>query len=75
MRLELIATVSAAVLLAACGDKPQTLNKRKSDAPAHAGAQAAYTAGNWTAGDAAAWESQLKTRSQGQNEYSRDAAP
>jgi hypothetical protein len=75
MRLQLIATVCAAVLLAACGDKPQTLSKPKSDSPAYAGAQAAYTAGTWKAGDSAAWEAQLKTRSQGQNEYSRDVAP
>ena len=66
---------SSSVLLAACGDKPQTASRRKADAPAHSGGQAAYTAGSWKAGDAAAWESQMKARSQNQNEYSRDAAP
>ena len=68
------AFVTTALLLAACGDKPQNMVHRKSDTPASAGADAAYTAGTWKAGDVAAWEAQLKTRSQGQNEYSR-AAP
>jgi hypothetical protein len=67
--------LAACVVLAACGDKPQALDKRKADAPASSGADAAYTAGNWKAGDAVAWEAQLKSRSQGQNEYSRDTAP
>jgi hypothetical protein len=70
-----LALVAASVLLAACGDKPQTGSQRKSDAPAYSGGQAAYTAGSWKAGDAAAWESQMKARSQNQNEYTRDAAP
>jgi hypothetical protein len=69
------AIVTSALLLAGCGDKPQNMVKRKSDTPAFAGADAAYTAGNWKAGDSAAWEAQLKTRSQGQNEYSRETAP
>jgi hypothetical protein len=75
MRTRLVAIVTTCLLLAACGDKPQNMVKRKSDTPAFAGADAAHTAGTWKAGDAAAWEAQLKTRSQGQNEYSRDAAP
>ena len=72
------AMAAACLLLGACGERPQAMGQRKSDAPAWSGAAAepaAYTAGNWKAGDAAAWEAQLKTRSQGQNEYSRDAAP
>ncbi len=69
------AIVTSALLLAGCGDKPQNMVQRKSDMPASSGADAAYTAGNWKAGDAAAWEAQLKTRSQGQNEYSRETAP
>ncbi len=75
MRTSLFAIVSAGLLLAACGDKPQNMSQRKSDTPAYAGANAAYTVGTWKAGDAASWEAQLKTRSQGQNEYSRDSAP
>ena len=64
--------VLASVLaLAACGEKPQTASHRKSDAVASQGADPAYTAGNWKAGDAAAWEAQIKRRNQGQNEYSR----
>jgi hypothetical protein len=69
------AALTTSLLLSGCGDKPQSMGKRKSDTSASSGADAAYTVGNWKAGDAAAWESQLKTRAQSQNEYSRDAAP
>jgi hypothetical protein len=78
MMKRLFAIMAAGLLLVACSEKPQALGKRKADAPAWSGAAAepaAYTAGNWKAGDMAAWEAQLKTRAQGQNEYSRDAAP
>ena len=67
-----------ALLLAACGEKPQT-SARKADVPAFqgtaAGTNMAYTAQGWKAGDAVAWEQQLRARSLGQNEYSRASAP
>ncbi len=68
----------ALVALSACGEKPQTLAEskaKKADAQAWEGAQAAYTAPGWKAGDKASWETQLKTRAQqGQNEYNRSPA-
>ena len=65
--------------LAACGEKPQTAGTRKADVDpsqgAAAGADPAYTAAGWKAGDATSWETQLKARAQnGQNEYSRIGA-
>jgi hypothetical protein len=66
--------VAAAVvwLLAACGEKPQELaSGKKPDAPAWRGADNAFVAPGWKAGDKAAWEEQLKTRAQSQNEYQR----
>jgi hypothetical protein len=46
---------------------------RKSDAPAWQGTTgaSAYAADGWKAGDRAAWEQQLRSRNQGQNEYAR----
>jgi ABC-type phosphate transport system substrate-binding protein len=60
--------------LAACGEKTSEAVK-KSDVPAYQGstAQAAYSANGWKAGDQAAWDQQLRTRTQGQNEYARSA--
>ena len=64
--------LGAAVALAACGEKTSGAVK-KSDVPAYQGStgQAAYTANGWKAGDASAWDQQLRNRTQGQNEYSR----
>lgn len=65
---------AAALLLAACGDKPQTAGTKKADAAPWEGAQsAAYTDKGWKAGDQASWESQIRNRAQGQNEYMRTA--
>ena len=62
----------AVPLLAACGEKPQTLGNPKSDAPAHAGTGSAFTAPGWKAGDKTAWEQHLKARQQNsQNDYSK----
>jgi hypothetical protein len=67
-----IAIVSAAFLLAACGEADQTLGGVKSDAPAHGGTGKAYVESGWKPGDKGSWESQLKARGQyGQNEYNR----
>ena len=64
-----------ALALAACGEKTAGAVK-KSDAPAFQGStgQSVYTANGWKAGDQAAWDQQLRTRTQGQNEYSRAVA-
>ena len=76
--LAIAASALALAMLAACGDKPQTAadaKPKKADAQAWEGAQAAYTAPGWKAGDKTSWETQLKTRAQqGQNEYNRSPA-
>jgi hypothetical protein len=56
--------------LVACGEKPQTLGS-KSDVPAYKGTGSNFTAPGWKAGDATSWEQQLKTRTQGQNDYAK----
>ena len=74
MRIALL--LSCTVLaLTACGEKTAGAVK-KSDVPAYQGStgQAAYSANGWKAGDQTAWDQQLRTRSQGQNEYSRAPA-
>lgn len=59
-------------LLAACGERPQTLTQaKKPDAAAYSGAAKVYTVGGWTAGDKTSWEQQLRARNQKQNDYSR----
>jgi hypothetical protein len=63
--------LAAVVLLGACTEKPQTVTTRKADAAAYQGAAAAYTAQGWKPGDATSWETHLKKRSEGQNEYTR----
>jgi hypothetical protein len=68
-----VVAVLALLVLSACGEKVQTA-KRKGDALASSGANAAYTAPGWNAGDQASWESQIRNRSQNQNEYSRAPA-
>ena len=66
--------VSLALLLSACAEKPQTAATKNFDTKPWDGAQTSYAAPGWKAGDQASWEEQLKTRSQGQNEYSRAPA-
>lgn len=73
MRGAILLFSSCAVLaLAACGEKT-TNTAKKSDVPAFQGTtgQAAYVANGWKSGDRTAWEQQLRTRTQGQNEYHR----
>lgn len=67
--------LAAAVVLAACTEKPQTATARKADDKPWALAGSPYAAAGYKGGDQAAWEQQLKSRAQGQNEYSRTAAP
>jgi len=73
MRTTAAAALAAAVLLAACSEKPQDMahSKRKSDVPAWQGANNAYVEPGWKVGDAASWEKQVNTRAQAQNEYAR----
>jgi hypothetical protein len=61
--------VAAALAVAACGERPQVVNYKqgkyagKPDTPAYQNAP--YN------GDRAAWERELATRAQAQNEYQR----
>jgi hypothetical protein len=65
-----IAIPAAALGLAACGEKPQIAATGRADVTPYQGTGvAAFTAPGWKAGDKAAWEQQLKTRAQGQNDY------
>ena len=75
-----LALAMMAVLAAGCGDKAQEIGRtpaKKADTPAWEATQGAYTAEGWKPGDKASWEAQMRTRAQGQNEYSRTtpAAP
>ena len=75
----LVALASGAMLLAACSEKPQTNAEGvKHDAVPWSGTSTqantgtAFTAPGWKVGDKTAWEQQIKTRSNGQNEYTRE---
>ena len=64
------------IALAACTEKPQGLGEsgRKVDAAAWSAsdsAKPAFAASGWKGGDKAAWEAQLRARSQAQNDYAR----
>jgi hypothetical protein len=67
-----IAVLMGASLLAGCGDKPQILDvnaKGPDAAPWAASASSPFYAADWKGGDKAAWEAQIRTRNQGQNDY------
>ena len=68
--------LAAVMLLAAC-EKPQVSQQtqRKPDVAAYQGTDNAFADTSWKRGDQAAWEEQLRKRSQGQNEYSRASQP
>lgn len=74
-----IRTILALAILAlaatACTEKPQTISTtKKVDGKPWETATGPYSAPDWKGGDQAAWEAQLRSRAQGQNEYSRSAA-
>ena len=73
-RILIVAMLAAG--LAACGEKAQTVQPamKKSDGHAWDGAQNAYVAAGWKAGDKASWETQMRQRAQSQNEYNRAPA-
>ena len=69
----------AALCLTACGERSQAEAGpvKKADSKASAGAphaDKAFTAAGWTAGDDTSWQTQIRTRAQGQNEYARITA-
>ncbi len=65
--------VVTAVILsqAACGEKPQTAATRKPDTKVWSGADNAFAASGWKAGDQASWEEQMRNRAQAQNDYAK----
>ena len=64
--------LGAAVLLAGCGEQPQTATGVKSDAAPFQGTGKPYVSSGWKPGDRTSWEQQLKTRTQnGQNDYAK----
>ena len=77
VRALVVAAAAVAMLsLAACGEKPQTLDSasRKSDEQAWAvsnKAEPAFAAPGWKAGDKSVWEAQIRARNQAQNDYVR----
>jgi hypothetical protein len=60
--LTLIVALTAAGALVGCGERTQELHAKQPDQAPYAG------------GDKAAWESQIKSRNQNQNEYVRAPA-
>lgn len=68
----LLCALGTAVLLAACGEKPQQGTSTGSHTEAWKGSDhPAFNAPGWKASDQAAWDKQLRTRAQNQNEYAR----
>lgn len=68
------AVVAAVVmLLSACSEAPQGGAKlsKGTDLPPWDAAQSGYTAAGYQHGDRAAWEQQVRTRAQNQDEYTR----
>ena len=73
MTLKTTVVVTAlALALVGCAEKAQTAQTRKSDSKPWDGSTTnEFTVSGWKAGDQASWEQQMRTRAQGQNEYSR----
>ena len=70
------AAIAAPLALAGCGERAQVLDTsgKKVDEPAwavSAGADPAFAAPGWKAGDKAAWVEQIRQRTQAQNDYAR----
>jgi major membrane immunogen (membrane-anchored lipoprotein) len=72
MRRHLVcAALAAAGMLAGCGERDQSLaNTARADG-LWKGAKNEFVAKGWTPGTKEAWETQLRTRAQTQNEYNR----
>jgi outer membrane lipopolysaccharide assembly protein LptE/RlpB len=68
-----LALVAAALALAACGEKPQSMKESaKQDTAAFNGTGMPFAAPGWKVGDKTSWEAQLRTRAQNsQNEYNK----
>lgn len=66
-----ILIAAGALALAGCAEREQTAGGIKSDQQVFAGTnkQPPFMAAGWKPGDRAAWEQQVKARTQGQNDY------
>jgi hypothetical protein len=60
-----------AIFLVACGEKSQSQAEARKLPDTHPwqGAKNSHVEKGWKPGDKASWETQLRTRTQGQNEY------
>jgi hypothetical protein len=71
--------ILAATIVSGCGERSQVVVYKSGKYQGKPDARpwenepgaAPYTTSKWTAGDKTSWETALRTRSQGQNEYSR----
>jgi hypothetical protein len=67
--------LAAATGLSACAEKPQVAgggaSRAQADAKPWQAERGAHTVGQWDKGDRKGWETALRTRAQGQNEYVR----
>lgn len=71
----LVLIAAGGVLLAGCGERAQELQAKAPDAAPWSGKPTAFAGtSGWTGGDQAAWEQQIRTRNQNQNEYGRAPA-
>ena len=70
-----IAPAAVAAVLAGCErSQSEPAREKKADAKASSGtvaADKANVAAGWTAGDDNSWQTQIRSRTQGQNEYAR----
>ena len=57
--------------LSACGERIQTTtaSEKKADAPSWQANNSVFLAPGWTPSDKVAWEAQLRTRAQAQNDF------
>ncbi|MEI2678636.1 MAG: hypothetical protein V9G29_12700 [Burkholderiaceae bacterium] len=70
--VRIVALAALLIGLSACGESPQGERATgAADRPAWDTVQNGYTAPGYPRGDRMAWERQLSTRAQNQNEYSR----
>lgn len=67
--LILIAAAAVVLPLVACSEKPQTATPRKTDEKPWQARENAYTTAGYKPGDKAAFDDQMRSRAQSQNEY------
>jgi hypothetical protein len=70
--IRFLLTSAALMVLAGCGELDQSTassQSNRNDTPPWQGVKNPYAVQGWTAGDKTSWETQLRTRSQAQNEY------